>query len=209
MECVSRVTILGMRLVLGVCVALPEKAGQPPRNTISVHWRAFPYRRARPRPELWIPQLRSDKATQRALRSWPMLWVSSRVQALLRQVSPFLGNSDINFRRRTPRLVQEPAHHRLKGGHRLIPIGWVERDLIIFGAEIDSLLIPGFVLKLVAGIGVKSQVRAEEIGLEQSVILEEVVVILRNKRMEDRSGNLAVIHRTECLTHIMEESGYD
>jgi len=96
-----------------------------------------------------------------------------------------------------PGFVQHAAHHRLERAHRTVRIGGVERNLVVFPAEVDRELLPRRVFELLARIGIESQVARIEISLKEPVMLQQIVVVGGDEGTQDRSRDLAMIHRTQ------------
>jgi len=108
-----------------------------------------------------------------------------------------------------PGLVQHAAHHRLERAHRTVRIGGVERNLVVFRAEVDRELLPRRVFELLARIGIESQVARIEISLKEPVMLQQIVVVGGDEGTQDRTCDLAMIHRTQRFPEIMEQGDDD
>ena len=106
---------------------------------------------------------------------------------------------------RLARLAEYFLQHRFKGLKRHRSEIGIEGDLIEQAAEFLGLLEMRMPAELLAHVPVEPQVVEEVIPLEDAVMLDHPMVLLRHEGLDDGGGDVGVIVRAERIADIVQQ----
>lgn len=89
---------------------------------------------------------------------------------------------------------------------RLAPVVRIKGHLVVLRTKLFGVVEVRGVTERLTGVAIETDVMPEVVALEDPVMLNHPVVGCRNHRLQNRSGYIGMVHRSEVVTDVMDQS---